>query len=118
MANQIKNTELNDIKTHEEEYTLNGQIICHYCNGDCNGDCCNDLIWHDDIMGNCTPFCSKECKLKNDDFIKSMDDSRFNDPGCFGGNEFCSECGYNELYVCCDFHLCAYCNNKCSNGCK
>ena len=103
------------------DWTHDYENICNYCTCDCK-----NRIWRDDEAGNSRPFCSVECILKHVDFLKNndwthdYDDPRFNDPGCFGGNEFCSGCGYNDfLYVCCGRHVCSRCNDRrCSKGCE
>ena len=52
-----------------------------------------------------------------EDFVESIDIRNANegfednDFGLFGGNEFCSECGYNNISRCgCGANYCSYCN--------
>ena len=51
---------------------------------------------------------------RNEEMLQEVNEDLMeedNDSGLFGGNEFCSECGYNNICRCiCGMNYCSYCN--------
>jgi len=58
-------------------------------------------------------FVESTHRRKNEEMLREANEDLMedNDPGLFGGNEFCSECGYNNICRCiCGLNYCSYCN--------
>ena len=58
-------------------------------------------------------FVESTHRRKNEEMLQEHNEDLMedNDPGLFGGNEFCSECGYNNICRCiCGMNYCSYCN--------